>query len=58
MVRIQDTRSKEQLKADGDYTPEYWRRLLAERGVEPHGQRHPKKHRQSTVERERNGTLI
>ena len=38
-----DQRSKEELKRDGDYTPEYWRKLKAERGwtTEKHGQRKP-----------------
>ena len=40
-----DNRSKEELKHDGDYTPEYWHKLKQERGwsLEKHGQNKPKK---------------
>lgn len=42
-----DERSKEQLKRDGDYTPDYWRKLKQERGwsTEKHGQKPPRKGR-------------
>lgn len=52
MAKTTDDRSKEQLKRDGDYTPEYWQRLKRERGwsTEAHGQGSPRKWRQSTVE--------
>jgi hypothetical protein len=54
-----DTRTKEQLKADGDYTPRYWQQLKTERGwsTTPHGQRNPSKRRQSTVEKARRDGL-
>lgn len=47
----QDTRSKEQLKRDGEYTPQYWRKLKAQRGwsLEAHGQNRPPKWRESNA---------
>ena len=46
---LPDTRTKEQLKRDGDYTPARWRKLKVERGWElrRHGQRKPRKWREN-----------